>query len=142
MYNFKLTDSGERIVDNFLFMLKLRRKEILESGTDTAVNTVVPSISDIIDDINSSFDPEFGHYSELWNVTDNHNMCLFLKEGVDIVQKEVKLLKVEMFVEVDEDYVGEIRNWEHHIDYAIDLDFYPEIKSISGVSVTEIEEVE
>ena len=33
-----------------------------------------------------------------------------------------------------------LKKWEHHIDYAIDLDYYPEIHSISNVKVTEIEE--
>ena len=142
MYNFKLTDTGERKVENFLAIMRIRREEILKEGSDTVNDARIPSITDIMDDVNASYEPDMGMYLEYWNITDNFDLCLCLEEGADIVRSEMKYLKVEMIVAVDEDYVGEIRNWEHHIDYAIDLDFYPEIKSISGVSVTEIEEVE
>ena len=142
MYNFKLTDTGERKVENFLAIMRIRREEILKEGSDTANDARIPSITDIMDDVNASYEPDMGMYLKCWSITDNLDLSLCLEEGADIVRSEMKYLKVEMIVAVDEDYVGEIRNWEHHIDYAIDLDFYPEIKSISGVSVTEIEEVE
>lgn len=142
MYNFKLTEAGERKVENFLAIMRIRRDEILKEGSDTANDARIPSITDIMDDVNESYNPDMGMYLECWNITDNFDLCLCLEEGADIVRSEMKYLKVEMIVAVDEDYVDEIRKWEHHIDYAIDLDFYPEIKSISGVSVTEIEEVE
>ena len=140
MYNFKLTDTGERKVENFLTIMKIRREEILEEGSDTANDTRIPSITDIMDDVNESYEPDMGMYLEYWNITDNFDLCLCLEEGADIVRSEMKYLKVEMIVAVDEDYVDEIRKWEHHIEYAVDMDSYPEIKAISGVSVTEIEE--
>lgn len=141
MYNFKLTDVGERKVENFLAIMKIRRDEILKEGSDTANDARIPSITDIMDDVNESYNPDMGMYLEYWNTTDNFDLCLCLEEGADIVRSEMKYLKVEMIVAVDEDYVDEIRKWEHHIEYAVDMDSYPEIKSISGVSVTEIEEV-
>lgn len=52
----------------------------------------------------------------------------------------MKYLKVEMTVAVDDNKTDEIRKWEHHIDYAVDLDNYPEIHSISDVKVTEIKQ--
>lgn len=142
MYNFKLTDAGERKVENFLAIMKIRRDEILKEGSDTANDARIPSITDIMDDVNESYEPDMGMYLEYWNTTDNFDLCLCLEEGADIVRSEMKYLKVEMIVAVDEDYVDEIRKWEHHIEYAVDMDSYPEIKAISGVSVTEIEEVE
>ena len=52
----------------------------------------------------------------------------------------MKYVKVEMIVAVNkEEDVDEIKRWEHHIDYAIDMDSYPEIHHIEGVTVTEIE---
>lgn len=66
-------------------------------------------------------------------LSDTTGFCHF---GFDLT----KLVKVEMIIEVDESHVDDIRNWEHHIDYAIDTNNYPEIRSISGVSVTEIED--
>ncbi len=140
MYNFKLTDAGERKVENFLAIMRIRRDEILKEGSDTANDARIPSITDIMDDVNESYNPDMGMYLECWNTTDNYDLCLCLEEGADIVRSEMKYLKVEMIVAVDEDYVDEIRKWEHHIEYAVDMDSYPEIKAISGVSVTEIEE--
>ena len=32
---------------------------------------------------------------------------------------------------------SEIKKWEHHIDYAIDMDSYPEIEHIENVKVEE-----
>lgn len=142
MYNFKLTDAGERKVENFLAIMKIRRDEILKEGSDTANDARIPSITDIMDDVNESYDPDMRMYLKCWSITDNFDLCLCLEEGADIVRSEMKYLKVEMIVAVDEDYVDEIRKWEHHIEYAVDMDSYPEIKAISGVSVTEIEEVE
>lgn len=52
----------------------------------------------------------------------------------------MKYLKVEMVVAVDDDSVDSVYEWEHHIDYAIDFDSYPEIHHIEDVKVTNIDE--
>jgi hypothetical protein len=51
------------------------------------------------------------------------------------------VMKVEMLVNVPDQAVDEIKKWEHHIDYAINFDEYPEIKSISDVKVTELDSI-
>ena len=55
----------------------------------------------------------------------------------------MKQVKVEMMVIVnDESCVDVIRKWEHHIDYAIDMDSYPEIDHIEQVKVTDMGDIE
>ena len=51
----------------------------------------------------------------------------------------MKYLNVSMVVAVKEEAVEEIKKWEHHIDWAINMNEYPEIDHISNVIVTEIE---
>ena len=50
----------------------------------------------------------------------------------------MKELKITITIFVDDDGVDNIKKWEHHIDYAIDTNEYPEIKQISNVKVTEV----
>ena len=51
----------------------------------------------------------------------------------------MKYLKVEMIVALnDDENIDNIKKWEHHIDYAIDMESYPEIDHIEGVKVIEI----
>lgn len=50
----------------------------------------------------------------------------------------MKKVKVTMTVVLNDDEdVKEIKRWEHHIDYAIDMDNYPEIHHIENVNVEE-----
>lgn len=46
-------------------------------------------------------------------------------------------VKVEMFFDIDDDALEEIKELEHHADYLLSLDEYPEIKSVYGVRVME-----
>ena len=46
-------------------------------------------------------------------------------------------VKVIMFFEVDDQYVDEVKKLEHHADWLLDLESYPEIKSVYGVTVSE-----
>lgn len=47
-------------------------------------------------------------------------------------------VKVTMTVVLnDKADVEEIKKWEHHIDYAIDMDSYPKIDHIENVKVEE-----
>ena len=51
----------------------------------------------------------------------------------------MKKIKVQLEVWVrSEDDVAAIKEWEHHIDRAIDLDSYPEIDHIENVVVKEV----
>lgn len=55
----------------------------------------------------------------------------------------MKQLKVEMTVFVKDGYnIDAIKKWEHHMDYAIDMDSYPEIDHIEQVKVTDMENIE
>lgn len=48
----------------------------------------------------------------------------------------MKKVKVTMTVVLNDNAdVKEIKKWEHHIDYAIDMDSYPEIHHIENVKV-------
>lgn len=45
-------------------------------------------------------------------------------------------VKLEMYLEINDDDLEEIMKLEHHIDYLLNLDEYPEIEYVDGVSVT------
>ena len=49
------------------------------------------------------------------------------------------VVKIEMLMEISDDSLEEIKKLEHHVDYLLDLENYPEIKSVSDVKVTEVE---
>lgn len=48
------------------------------------------------------------------------------------------LVKLEMYMEIDDKSLDEIRKIEHHVDWFADLESYPEIKSVERVAVTEV----
>lgn len=53
-------------------------------------------------------------------------------------ENDMKTVKVSMTVVLHDDAdITEIKKWEHHIDWAIDMDEYPEIHHIEGVQVEE-----
>lgn len=51
-----------------------------------------------------------------------------------------RLVKLDMFMEVTDYDV--IKRAENHIEELLDLDAYPEIKTVYGVAVSDIREVE
>lgn len=46
-------------------------------------------------------------------------------------------VKVEMYMEVEDNSIEEVKKLEHHMEYLLNLDEYPEIKCVYGVTVTE-----
>lgn len=78
-----LTDEGEEKVLHYLAELKAKRKEILDAGKDTADETELPTIEDILSDI-YSFE-ENNEYYNGWGVTDNYDSDypLHLEECID-----------------------------------------------------------
>ena len=51
----------------------------------------------------------------------------------------MKTVKITMFFNVnDEKGVEELKKLEHHADYILDLDSFPEVKSVYGVTVKEV----
>jgi len=79
----KLTQTGERKVKFYIKTLELKRKEILDAGKDTANETKLPTIEDIIADI-EAFE-ENGEYLNNWGVTDNYDndFSLWLEKKED-----------------------------------------------------------
>ena len=79
----KLTQTGERKVKFYIKNLKSKRKEILDAGKDTANETELPTIEDIIADV-EAFE-ENGEYLNNWGVTDNYDsdFPLWLERGED-----------------------------------------------------------
>ena len=81
----KLTFQGEETVKEYIRELEAKRKEILDANKDTADDTEIPSIDDIISDIELSdfFADEKEDYYNSWGVTDNHNSDYPLHLTVD-----------------------------------------------------------
>lgn len=50
----------------------------------------------------------------------------------------MRKVKVTMYFEIEETAMEEMKKLEHHADYILDLEEYPEIKSVYGVQVEEI----
>lgn len=48
------------------------------------------------------------------------------------------IAKIEMNIDINDDDFAEIKKIEHHADYLLNLDDYPEIKSVFDVKVTAI----
>lgn len=79
----KLTAIGMKKVTAYINELAAKRKEIIDARLDTADETALPDVNDILDDI-ESFE-ENGEYLNGWGVTDNYNSDypLNLVRGVD-----------------------------------------------------------
>lgn len=78
----KLTKKGK---ENLLFQLaelKAKRKEILDAGLDTAIDTPILTIEDICSEI-EEFEDEDGDYYNGWGVTDNYDLIISLHRGTD-----------------------------------------------------------
>lgn len=83
----ELTDEGLEKVNQFIAELEAKRKEILDAGKDTADDTEIPTVADIVDDITWEGVDDDGEYYNGWAVTDNYDSDspLLLKLGVDFV---------------------------------------------------------
>lgn len=53
------------------------------------------------------------------------------------MKTQTLILKMEL--EVNESKVEEIKKLEHHVEYLLDLDSYPEIKAVKNVCVQKLE---
>ena len=76
-----LTKIGERKVKEYIEELKAKRKEILDARLDTANETELPTIEDILSDI-YNFKKDNEYYNN-WGVTDNYDgdLPIYLKRG-------------------------------------------------------------
>ena len=82
------TEKGREKVKAYIKELEAKRKEILDAGKDTADDTYIPTLEDILDDASYWFDEENREYFNSWGVTDNYNadnaICLILGEDIEI----------------------------------------------------------
>lgn len=58
------------------------------------------------------------------------------------MKNKTKEIKLTMNLTIDADSMDEFKRLEHHIEELLDLDNWTEIKSVYGVKVKEIEEVQ
>lgn len=82
----RLTEEGINHIHDYIDELSAKRKEILDAGKDTANETPLPNMNDIVSDIQTFFDDEFMEYCNGWGVTDHYNADwpLRLEFGKDI----------------------------------------------------------
>lgn len=84
-----LTARGREIVDDYIRTCAAKRKEILDAGKDTADETYLPTVEDILSDLNFGVGAdEEGDYFNGWGVTDHYNAddVLGLRIGEDFVE--------------------------------------------------------
>ncbi len=96
MSKYKLTESGKEICNTFIAECEAKKKEILDAGKDTCDETQLPTISDILDDIEYQGLDEDNQYFNGWGVTDHYDAdnILSLTYGKDFVLAKPKL-KIE-----------------------------------------------
>lgn len=89
---FRLTNKGLKNVRAFLTECEAKRKEILDAKKDTAGDTTIPSVEDILSDINCGVGVDAdGEYYNSWGVTDNYesDRPLGLSVGVDLEEHTI-----------------------------------------------------
>ena len=81
-----LTEYGKKVIKDYIAELAAKRKEILDAGKDTAIDTELPSEEDIVASVNSSGLDENGEYYDGWDVTDHYDadLPIMLKIGRDL----------------------------------------------------------
>ena len=83
---FTLTVRGIEEVKCFISECRALKKEILDAHKDTCENTTLPTIDDILSDINYGVGvDEDDQYYNSWGVTDNYDLCIGLEKGIDFV---------------------------------------------------------
>ena len=89
MAEYKLTEQGKKECKIYINELKAKRKEILDARLDTADETEIPTIDDIVSDLSygAGADEDSNYYNN-WGVTDNYNgdYPLRLELGKDFVE--------------------------------------------------------
>lgn len=67
------TPSGRVRTVRYIRELELKRKEILDAGKDTAEETNIPTLDDILSDIEAFGLNIYREYINGWGVTDNYD---------------------------------------------------------------------
>lgn len=84
----RLTKLGKTEVNTYICEAEAKRKEILDAKKDTADDTNLPDVDDILMDI-AQFE-ENGEYCNGWGVTDHYDADypLYLKCGIHYESEE------------------------------------------------------
>lgn len=92
---YKLTEKGEKIVLDFITKSYKTQNILRESGVETTINAGIPSLDDVIREIESEkyFEEDAWHagdkyYSNVWYITDHFKKGIILKYGEDFVLNE------------------------------------------------------
>ncbi len=83
----KLTETGKKHVNSFIGECMAKRKEVLSARLDTVYETEIPTVKDILCDMEWVVS-ETGDYSNGWGVSDHYDLTLMLERGVDFVEVE------------------------------------------------------
>ena len=68
---YSLTNAGKTKVKHFIEDCRIKQDSILKAGLDTAKETTLPSVEDILCNVEDMVD-EDGKYTNAWNITDNY----------------------------------------------------------------------
>lgn len=68
---YSLTDAGKTKVKHFIEDCRIKQDSILKAGLDIAKETTLPSVEDILCNVEDMVD-EDGKYTNAWNITDNY----------------------------------------------------------------------
>lgn len=102
---YSLTDAGKTKVKHFIEDCRIKQDSILKAGLDTAKETTLPSIEDILCNVEDMVD-EDGKYTNAWNITDNYlSDPLELNKDDDFVihsNEQVKDVLIPLPLEVKE----------------------------------------
>lgn len=106
----RYTDTGLKVVENYIAALKTKQEAILKSGTDTADETTLPTPEVILSDIlfiGINWDtPDGPWYLNSWGVTDepgsDYPICLFYgKDFVPVDKDADKVISVVLANNID-----------------------------------------
>ena len=97
------TEDGLQKVEAYIEELKAKRKEILDAGLDTASDEL-PTVTDILTDIEFIGFDEDGEYLNSWAVTDEYDADapISLRLNVDFVNAIEALEKMALDVEAND----------------------------------------
>ena len=102
---YSLTDAGKTKVKHFIEECRIKQDSILKAGLDTAKETTLPSVEDILCNVEDMVD-EDGKYTNAWNITDNYlSDPLELNKDDDFVihsNEQVKDVLIPLPLEVKE----------------------------------------
>ena len=87
---YKLTEKGKEKIGEFLKECQRKREFLLNTGMDTAKQTIFPNEEYILNDINSEnhfetnvWNIDDRYYSSKWHITDHYTSVIILKDTED-----------------------------------------------------------